>query len=672
MLGRFDASPFHGVRVTRAPEGRSSTFGLFRSRSFVVFDIVSLAVALLAAYLLRFEGWSWREGEGNVALVYVACALPLRIVLLTVLGMYRRLWRYAGTADVEAVLVAAAGSALIGMVIGGLILPATGLLPYRVPYSVLLLDGLIGGVLLAFPRLGVRVWASRRRQGTHDGVVRRALIAGAGSAGGTIVKELLENPQLGIVPVGFLDDDPLKVGKRLHGVPVLGSLAEVETLAPKMNVAEIIIALPTAPGRVVRDVLQSAHRAGIPTRTVPGIWEILSGRKAVSALRKVEIQDLLRRPPVDFTMHDVRRLATGRTVLVTGAGGSIGSELCRQLARIGPARIVAVGRGENSIFELLEGLAQLAPDVPVEPVIADVRDLERMRAVFAEFRPHAVFHAAAYKHVPLMEKQAAEAVLNNVLGTRNVVTLAGEMGTEHFVLISTDKAVHPTSVMGATKRLAEGIVFAEARRTGKRFMSVRFGNVLGSRGSVVPIFLRQIAEGGPVTVTHPEMRRYFMTIPEAVRLVLQAGSMGAGGEVFVLDMGEPVRIVDLATDLIRLSGLEVGTDIEIRFDGMRPGEKLNEELFNGGERPMPTAHPKILRASGVDTHAPDPEALDTLLDAARANHSSDELRAIIAAMVPEYRPTHPRRGTQSGQGPVVRPDYDPTSRPGRFSRGQTP
>jgi FlaA1/EpsC-like NDP-sugar epimerase len=370
---------------------------------------------------------------------------------------------------------------------------------------------------------------------------------------------------------------------------------------------------------------------------VPGLSEIICGQVTLSHLRKVEIQDLLRREPVRTDLERVRTTVSGRSVLVTGAGGSIGSELARQLAQLEPARLVLLGNGENEIFDILNELRDACPSLQLSSVIADVRDLPRMRSVFQRYRPHAVFHAAAHKHVPLMEENVVDAVTNNVLGTGNVVRCAVEYGTQHFVLISTDKAVRPTSVMGATKRVAEMVVQEAAIRYRRNFVSVRFGNVLGSRCSVVPIFLRQIAAGGPLTITHPEMRRYFMTIPEAVQLVLQAGAIGRGGEVFVLDMGEPIKVLDLATDLIRLSGLEVGVDIEIRFSGTRPGEKLYEELFFDGESAIPTDHPKVLRAKNGVLPMGLSTVVEILVEGARVGRADDDIRELLMRLVPDFK-----------------------------------
>jgi len=451
-----------------------------------------------------------------------------------------------------------------------------------------------------------------------------------------ILREVRANPQLGFSPVAFVDDDPRKLYHRLNDLPVLGPLSETRRIIERYRIGELLIALPTAPGRVVRSVVRAAMDAGIPARTVPGLFEILSGRVSLSHLRKVEIQDLLRREPVQTDLRPVRAIVSGRSVVVTGAGGSIGSELARQLARLKPSHLVLLGNGENEIFDILHELKDTHPGLALTPVIADVRDRTRILNVFCRLRPYVVFHAAAHKHVPLMEENVADAITNNVLGTANVVDCAAEGHAQHFVLISTDKAVRPTSVMGATKRLAEMVVQDAAARFGRNFVSVRFGNVLGSRCSVVPIFLAQIRAGGPVTITHPEMRRYFMTIPEAVQLVLQAGALGSGGEVFVLDMGEPIRIVDLATDLIRLSGLEVGRDIEIRYTGIRPGERLDEEPFFRDEEVLPTTHPKILRATHDAIPSDARTAVDLLVEAARDDRTEGDLRRLLKMFVPDF------------------------------------
>jgi FlaA1/EpsC-like NDP-sugar epimerase len=610
-----------------------------RNRLFFAIDLVALPFATLLAFSIRFEGWSWTQTRyWSLAAAFIAFATPIKVVGLLVGGVYRRLWRYASIMDCEVLVASVLTSGAMAAIFGGAILPLFDVPGIghvaRLPLSIAILDALLGGAFVIAPRLVVRSQARSFRRGLTTGH-RRALIVGAGSAGALIGKELCENQQLGLEPVGFVDDDRAKHGQRIHNLPVLGSLDQLTALAETHGVEEVLIAMPTAPGSVVREVVRRANEVSLNTQIMPGMFELISGRKSVNALRKVKIEDLLRREPITTDLEQVASLVTDRAVLVTGAGGSIGSELVRQLSTLNPERVVLLGRGENSIFELLQELARAFPNCDYTPVIADVRDRQRMQRIMHSHRPFSVFHAAAHKHVPLMETNVAEAVLNNVLGTRNVVTLAAEVDAEHFVLVSTDKAVRPTSVMGATKRIAELVVHETAANHRSGYVSVRFGNVLGSRGSVVPTFIRQISAGGPVTITHPEMSRYFMTIPEAVQLVLQAAALGERGEVFVLDMGEPVKVMDLAADLIRLSGLEVGRDIEISFTGMRPGEKLYEELFFSSANATATSHPKILRARESTTVLPT-AAIDVLIAAAAGNLPQREIRRLLRAVVPEY------------------------------------
>jgi FlaA1/EpsC-like NDP-sugar epimerase len=610
----------------------------FRNRYLLISDIVAFSASIFLAYVVRFEGLDWGLGQARAAVLYAGLAIPLKVTILYGVGLYRRLWRHAGVVDLERILMASAASGFACLLIGAALLPGLGFIPGRVPLSVILLDALLSTAAVALPRLALRIFGRRVRPRSD---ARRTLVVGAGATGEMIVKELLSQPQLGFYPVGIVDDDRSKHGHRLCGVPVLGSLDKIGDLVARHEAEELVIAIPRASGKVVREVVQAALECGIKARTVPSFQDILSGKVPVAALRQVEIQDLLRREPIQTDLEQVRSLATGESVMVTGAGGSIGSELCRQLARLDPARVLLLGHGENSIFDVLHELTLRFPRVEFVPIIADVRDRDRMRRVFDEHRPYAVFHAAAHKHVPLMEANIAEAVTNNVLGTRNVAELSAEFGAEHLVLISTDKAVRPTSIMGATKRVAELIVQQVAERDNRNFVAVRFGNVLGSRGSVVQTFLRQIHNGGPITITHPEMRRYFMTIPEAVQLVLQAGALGQGGEVFVLDMGEPIKIVDLATDLVRLSGLEVGSDIEIRFTGTRPGEKLYEELFFSSENAFATGHPKVLRAKNGRLPIGLGDVVDQLTFAAVEGVPDDDIRERLARLVPDFASSAP-------------------------------
>ncbi|MDX1616891.1 MAG: nucleoside-diphosphate sugar epimerase/dehydratase, partial [Candidatus Promineifilaceae bacterium] len=491
---------------------------------------------------------------------------------------------------------------------------------------------------------------------------------GAGDAGAIMLRELQANPRLGLEVAGFLDDDRAKHGMRIHGVPVLGDRHDIPHIAARYQLRQLIIAIPTASGKAVRQIKAICQLAELETKIIPGIFELLDGTVSVSQLRDVEIEDLLRRAPVETDITPVRELIQGRRVLVTGAGGSIGGELCRQILHCRPAELQLLGHGENSIFTIYQELRRLESNSILRPVIADVRSGRRVQAIMAAARPDLIFHAAAHKHVPLMESNPCEAVTNNVLGTQHLLQAARAADVKHFVMISTDKAVNPTSVMGASKRVAELRVHAAAQESGRAYVTVRFGNVLGSRGSVVNTFKRQIAAGGPVTVTDPQMTRYFMTIPEAVQLVLQAAALGTGGEVFVLDMGEPVKIVDLAKDLISLSGLRLGRDIDVAFVGMRPGEKLFEELFVTGEECQRTAHEKIFIASNWDNQQPADldDQLAALYDAAQGSDDRS-VRDKLLELLPEYEPPSarpigpagaPARSHRNGQAPVI---YDHAS-----------
>lgn len=612
---------------------------------FVLFgDIALVVISVLGSFALRLD-----VGELTfyfpAAVLMCAVALVVKIPTFFFFGLYRRLWIYASTAELR--LIAAAVTTASVLTSGVmLVLIGAGMVLPGMPRSALGIDWLLSLILIGGSRFALRVLSEQQSFASRTGgKTKRALIVGAGDAGALVVRELQKTSQLNLVPVGFLDDDPAKQRHVIHGVTVLGRVTDLPAAVDQHGIDEVIIAIPSAPGQLVRMVNDVCRLKGIPSRTMPGIYELIGGRVNVSRLREVDITDLLRREPVRVNDEAVGAALEGRRVLVTGAGGSIGRELCRQIARRNPAELVLLGHGENSIFEILLELQDDYPNLALHPVIADIRSAERLDQVFREHQPQVVFHAAAHKHVPLMEINIVEAVTNNVLGTNNVVQAARAHNIERFVLISTDKAVRPSSIYGATKRLAEMIVLDAARQAHSAFTVVRFGNVLGSRGSIIPRFKSQIAGGGPVTITHPDMYRFFMTIPEAVYLVLQAASMENGGETFVLNMGEPVRILDLAEDLIRLSGLEPHRDIEIAYTGIRPGEKLTEELWDEGTPLVPTLHPDISRledsASFLTPNLP--QAIDSL---SLLSHS-DDTEAIITLLDELIPNSTIRRATES-------------------------
>jgi FlaA1/EpsC-like NDP-sugar epimerase len=604
-----------------------------RNRFVFIGDIALIVVSVLGSFALRLD-----VGElpfyFPAAMLMCGVALAIKIPTYFFFGLYRRLWIYASMGELRLIVVAVTTASVLTSGVMLLLISAGMVLP-GMPRSALGIDWLLSLILIGGSRFALRVLAEQSALVRAGGKSRRTLIIGAGDAGALVVRELQKTSQLNLFPVGFLDDDPAKQRHVIHGVTVIGKVADLPAAVDRHGIDEVIIAIPSAPGALVRMVNDVCRLKGIPSRTMPGIYELIGGRVSVSRLREVDITDLLRREPVRVNDEAVGAALEGRRVLVTGAGGSIGRELCRQIARRRPSQLVLLGHGENSIFEILLELQNDYPALEFHPVIADVRNAERLSQIFKQHQPQVVFHVAAHKHVPLMEINITEAVTNNILGTHITVQAALAHQAERFVLISTDKAVRPSSVYGATKRLAEMIVLEAARNTRRAFTVVRFGNVLGSRGSIIPIFKQQIANGGPVTITHPDMYRYFMTIPEAVYLVLQAASMENGGETFVLNMGEPVRILDLAEDLIRLSGLEPHRDIEIAYTGIRPGEKLTEELWEEGTPLTPTPHPDIFRLE--DNASPYalnlPHAIESLSRLSRAN-DTDALLHLLDELIP--------------------------------------
>lgn len=617
-----------------------------RNRYFFLLDLVLLCILPALALGMRVDQYTWIAGVYVRPLIqYTVLSVLVKLAAFYGFGLYRRYWRYASVGELVSIVLAVAtatvivaGLFFVGRVFG--FIHDDVALPRSVPF----IDGLLTLMVVGGTRFSVRVIHHQSTRAEKAGARKAVLIVGAGDAGSMIARELRTSIHVNLEPVGFVDDNPAKQHKSIHGIPVLGARKDIPRLVKDYDIEEVIIAIPTAPGKVIRDIVTLCEAARVPSKTIPGMYEIISGRVDINQLRNVDIEDLLRREPVRINAENVAAMLAGKRVLVTGGGGSIGSELCRQIARSQPARLILVGHGENSLFDIENELRRRWPELKLDAVVADIRDKPRLSSVFRRFKPEVLFHAAAHKHVPLMEANVEDAITNNVGGTRLLVRLAEEFGVERFVLISSDKAVNPTNIMGTTKRVAEKLVQAAARRTGRSFVAVRFGNVLGSRGSVVPIFREQIARGGPVTVTHPDMKRYFMTIPEAVQLVLQSAALGnseAAGGVFVLDMGEPVKIADLARDLIELSGVP---DIEIKFTGLRPGEKLFEELFVDGENYRRTRHEKIFVATGMPKAA-SPECedevtlnalVDQLLETAEAGRT-DEVRRLLKVLVPNFK-----------------------------------
>lgn len=562
-----------------------------RNRYILAGDLLLIIFSAMGSYALRLElGAAFLQYLPTVYWL-IGVSLIVKPLFFAYFGLYRRMWRYASVREVTLIVLAVTTSSLVVSVVM-ISFHSLGLF-IGLSRSALAIDWLLTIILCGGLRLSVRVLAENAATNVVKSKSKRALIVGAGDAGALVARELQKNPQINLSAAGFVDDNPGKQRQQIYGIPVVGTITDLARVLDNHQIDEVIIAIPSAPGRIIRMVSDICRLKGIPFRTMPGIYELLGGKVSVNRLRDVDITDLLRREPARIRDVEIGETLSGRVVMVTGAGGSIGRELCRQIARWNPTELLMLGHGENSIFEALLDLQESFPGLSVRPLICDVRDRKRLANLMAKHRPQVVFHAAAHKHVPMMEQNVEEAVSNNILGTRNLVDLCVANGVERLVMISTDKAIRPVNVMGATKRIGEMIVLDAAARSGLAYSVVRFGNVLGSRGSVVPIFKRQIARGGPITITHPDMRRYFMTIPEAVYLVLQSASLGSGGETYVLNMGQQVRILDLAEDLIRLSGLTPGRDIEIVFTGVRPGEKLSEDLWDEGCTFLPTAHPDI-------------------------------------------------------------------------------
>ena len=600
---------------------------------FVIYTVI-IAASFYLAYEVRFDFLVPPEHQRG-RLVYWGFDVAVKLLALVAARQFSVVLRYFSMPGLMRMYWAMAWAS--GFLI---ILRVLDLQWFHPPRSVLIVDFMFcfGGLCAA--RVAIRLYRERyypdrKAEGQQK---QRIAIVGAGDVGATVANEFLNAPSRGFLPVAFFDDDRRKHGKAVHGVPVLGRPEALRDMKDRDKLAKLVIAMPSAPAKRVREVVNLALELNLKVETVPSYEQVASGRVKTSRIRQVEVQDLLGRPAVNLDSESIRKFIEGSVVMVTGAGGSIGSELCRQLAGLNPTRLLMVDKSEGSLFLIEQELNETGRGSQAVPLVADILDGERMASIFNRYRPEVVFHAAAHKHVFMMERQPAEAIRNNVLGTRLVARLAAAMGVRAFVLISTDKAINPTSVMGATKRLAEIQLLAiqdEQEGECTDFMAVRFGNVLGSSGSVIPIFKRQIENGGPVTVTHPEVTRYFMTIPEAVGLVLQSAVMGKGGEIFVLDMGQPVKIAELAKQMIVLSGLRPGEDIEIRFTGLKPGEKLYEELRHRSEQYEPTNHPHVMRFVGRTEL--DEVALQKLEEELHELESADVKKA-LQKLVLEYTP----------------------------------
>lgn len=594
-------------------------------------DLAWVPLCAFLAFYLRFN-------LGDIPPIYLAAleslvliALPVQVIAFHYFGLYRGIWRFASIPDLLRILKAVLTGALITFLLMFVWQRLEGL-----PRSVLVLYPAILALSLAAPRLFYR-WLKDRHLSFKTFERKRALLVGAGRAGELLVRDLLKSGPY--EPVGFLDDAQRRQGQEIHGVRVVGKLSELEHVLEKLGVEVVLLAIPSASHQVIQCVVEKCQFRAIPCRTLPSVSDLADGKVEVSRLRQVEIEDLLGRDAIELDHSGIHNLITRKVILVTGAGGSIGSELCRQVLRHGPSTLLMLDHGEFNLYTIEQEIGRKVQeqDVSLHAILGDIRDEPRMRWLFDHFRPDVIFNAAAYKHVPLVEDNPAEGVKTNVLGTCQIADLAVEFGVKEFLQVSTDKAVNPTNVMGTTKRTAEVYCQNLNRRSeNTAFVTTRFGNVLGSAGSVVPLFRSQIEAGGPITVTHPDITRYFMTIPEAVSLILQAATMGQGGEIFVLDMGEPVKIIDLAEQMIRLTGLEPGKDIEISFTGLRPGEKLYEELFHESEVLQATSHPKILLSESREVDWQQIQQVLVNLRVACGTRDVKNLYRELRVLVPEF------------------------------------
>ena len=622
---------------------------LIRTKNFYLmlfFDSVLILGSVFLAYFLRFEG---NIPAQEWALLYAAAPfiLLLKLTSFWFFGLYKGMYRYISLVDLLNLLKATLTATAIIIL--------TILFLYRFegfPRSVFIIDGILTFVFIGGLRVGIRLFLSEHEKGfsllrqifqLHSGKPagngeKGLVIIGAGDAGEKMLREIRDNPSLHYNVVGFLDDDSVKHGMKIHGVPVLGPIQKIQELASRGGIDEILIALPSASTKQMRGIIETCEQTGLKTRTTPGIGELIDGRISYKNVREVSFEDLLGRDVVDLDIESIGDFLRGEVILVSGAAGSIGSELCRQIAPFSPKNLILLDKTENSLFNVEMEFRQKFPRTPITPILGNVKHKNFLNRLFSVYRPQVVFHAAAYKHVPIVEMNPWEAIFNNVVGTKNMVEASHQFEADRFIMISTDKAVRPSSVMGATKRVSEMITTSYASSNPTKFASVRFGNVIGSEGSVVHLFRKQIERLGPITVTHPEITRYFMTISEACRLILQAGAMGKGGEIFILDMGTPIRITKMARDLIRLSGFKPDEDIEIKFIGLRPGEKLHEELITEGEGIIQTNYEKIfvLRGNGNYSLALNGK-IDELVHLAHEQDAA-AIKNKLKEIVPDYQP----------------------------------
>ncbi len=629
-----------GTKTERKDFSQRIARRLFERRRIVVMAVHAFlwCASFLCAFLLRFDGHIPTKYSGSI-ISWMILLMVFRVAFGWLFNAYEGMWRYAGAPELFALTKTTLCASLVLL----LYVYFSGYNSF--PRSIFIVETLLALVFVGGLRILVRQsFELFRVVNANSEKVKRLLIVGAGDTGVSLAREVQKSQRAQYHIVGFLDDDERKSQGRVHGVPILGGTDAIETMAKRHAIDELVVAIPSASPKLIRAFVQRGLKSGVQTKMIPGLASLMDGRMTVNQIRDVAIQDLLGRDPVQLDERVLSTMLKDKVVLVTGAGGSIGSELCRQVLRFAPEALLCLEQAENALFDIDRELKALQSPAVVNgatrilPLVADVCDRKRLEEIFREFRPSVVIHAAAHKHVPMMELNPGEAIKNNILGTSNVATLSSAYGAERFVMVSTDKAVNPTSVMGCTKRVAEKVVRSCQENSSTCYVSVRFGNVLGSNGSVIPLFKEQIAKGGPVTVTHPEMTRYFMTIPEASQLVLQAGAIGEGGEIFILDMGEPVRILDLAESLIRLSGFKPYDDIDIEFVGMRPGEKIYEELSTEHEQAEKTKHPKIfIGRAGQDRGK---EFLSAIQDFGTGvdELSSSEIREMLQKLVPSFSP----------------------------------